>query len=132
MYEVIKSVIETGNYELSDMLKKIDTVWLQSGITDEQRTELIELARANANTQNSIDLIAKVEELDKRVKALEESDKPKEEEDEELYPEYVPGKWYYNGDKCSEDGKNYICTAPEGRVCTWSPSEYPPYWELQK
>jgi hypothetical protein len=46
----------------------------------------------------------------------------------ESYDDYVPGKWYYGGDKASFNGKNYVCTAPEGTVCVWSPSEYPTYW----
>ena len=127
MYDIIKSVIVSGVYELSDMLKKIDTVWLQGDISDEQRTELMEMARENANPMNSVDLAKKVEELDKRVKALEEKKEP--EPSEEEYPEYVVGKWYYNGDKISYKGKNYVCIAPEGVVCTWNPDEYPAYWE---
>lgn len=127
MYDIIKSVIVSGIYELSDMLKKIDTVWLQGDISDEQRTELMEMARKNANPMNSVDLAKKVEELDKRVKALEEKKEP--EPSEEEYPEYVVGKWYYNGDKISYKGKNYVCIAPEGVVCTWNPDEYPVYWE---
>lgn len=126
MYDIIKSVIESGRYELSDMLKKIDTAWYQNDISDEQRTELMELAREKANPMVGIDLVAKVEELEKRVKALEESgsDEPTEE-----YPEFVVGKWYYKGDKISYKGKNYVCIAPEGVVCTWNPDEYPAYWE---
>lgn len=126
MYEIIKSVIISGIYELSDILKKIDTIWVQGDISDEQRTELIDLAREKANVQNSVDLAKKIEELDKRVNALEQgsSDEPTEE-----YPEYVVGKWYYNGDKISFNGKNYVCIAPEGVVCVWNPDEYPAYWE---
>ena len=133
MYGTIKNVINTGNYELSDMLNKIDSIWLQGGITDVERAELIDYARAKAEFANSIDIYAKLEEMDKRIKALEDS---KSDEDPDVdpepadeYPPYVPGKWCYNGDKCSEDGKNYICTAPENVVCVWSPSEYPPYWQ---
>ena len=126
MYDIIKSVIESGRYELSDMLKKIDTAWYQNDISDEQRTELMELARENANVQNSVDLAKKIEELDKRVKALEQGST---EEPTEEYPEYVVGKWYYKGDKISYNGKNYVCIAPEGAVCTWNPDEYPAYWE---
>lgn len=130
MYDIIKSVIVSGVYELSDILKKIDTIWLQGDITDEQRTELMEMARENANPMNGVDLVAKVEELDRRVKVLEENKNVEPEEPKEEYPEYVVGKWYYKGDKISYNDKNYVCVAPEGQVCTWSPSEYPPYWEL--
>lgn len=127
MYNVIKSVIESGRYELSDMLRKIDTVWIQGDITDAEKAQLIDLARGNANTTNSIEIYAKLEEHEKRIKALENGKTP---EPTDEYPPYEVGKWYCNGDKVSFDGKNYTCTAPEGVVCVWSPSEYPAYWEL--
>ena len=40
MYDVIKNVIESGRYELNDMLEKIDTIWIQGDITEEQKKEL--------------------------------------------------------------------------------------------
>ena len=134
MYTITKSVIESRNYELSDMLKKLDTLWVQGSITDAEREELIALARQNAEVQQSIDILAKLEELDKRVKALEdakadiEPENPEEEPTETTYPEYEPGKWYYAGDKVTFDSKVYECIAPDGVVCTWSPAEYPAYW----
>lgn len=36
MYESIKNIIQKGNYELADILEKINTVWLKSYITKEQ------------------------------------------------------------------------------------------------
>lgn len=131
MYEITKSVIESKNYELSDMLKKLDTLWVQGSITDAEREELIALARQNAEVQQSIDILAKLEELDKRVKALEDAqtDVPDKEPTETTYPEYESGKWYYAGDKVTFEGKVYECVAPDGQVCTWNPTEYPAYWE---
>ena len=134
MYSVVKSVIESRNYELSDMLKKINTLWVQGvkngGISDEEKEALIDLARQNAEVQQSIDILAKLEELDMRVKALEEGKKDDSEGDETGYPEYVAGKWYYTGNIVMFEGKTYKCIAPAGAVCTWSPSEYPVYWEV--
>jgi hypothetical protein len=130
MYSVVKSVIESRNYELSDMLTKIDTLWVQGSITEEERAELIDLARQNAEVQQSIDILAKLEELDMRVKALEEGKKDDSEGGEDTtYPEYVAGTWYRNGDIVLFEGKDYMCIAPAGQVCTWSPSEYPVYWK---
>lgn len=132
MYSVVKSVIESKIYELTDMLTKIDTLWVQGSITEEERAELIDLARQNAQVQQSIDILAKLEELDQRVKANEEAIKKLSENESEgsdsTYPEYVAGKWYRNGDIVSFDGKEYMCIAPVGTVCTWSPSDYPAYW----
>jgi len=132
MYGIIKSVIENRNYELTDMLKKIDVLWIQGNITESERDELITLARENAEVKQSIDILLKLEELDKRVKALEESktDNPGDEDPVETTdPDYEVGKWYYAGDVVKFEGKSYKCIAPEGQVCTWSPVDYPAYWE---
>lgn len=136
MYTVLKSVIENRNYELGDMLDKIKVFWAQGDVTKEEHKELITLAQNNANYINGIDVLAKLEELDRRVKALEDKktdeDVSNEESEDVTYPEYVPGKWYYNGDKVTFDGKNHVCTAPEGVVCVWSPADYPAYWSEYK
>ena len=130
MQNIIEKVIDSKNFELSDMLKKIDTLWVQGSINEETKKRLADKARNNANVQNSFDIVAKLEELDKRIKALEEAGTNIEtEEPTESYEEYKVGIWYYNGNKVSFDGKNYNCIAPEGVVCVWSPTEYPAYWE---
>ena len=72
MFNVAKKVIESKNFELSAFLKKIDALWMQGSVTDSEREDLISLARKNANVQNSMDVFSKLEELDRRVKALEE------------------------------------------------------------
>lgn len=127
MYDVIKDVINTRRYVLADMLHKIDTLWAQGDIDDDQRTELIALAQGNANTAQEVNMLAKLEELEQRVRALEGSGGA---EPDEEYPDYVAGKWYYNGDKITFEGGKYQCIAPDGVVCVWSPKEYPAYWEL--
>ena len=130
MQKIIEKVIESKNYELSDMLKKIDTLWVQGSIDDSMRKNLSDKARNNANVQNSLDILSKLEEIDRRLKALEEERVNIEtEEPTESYPEYVAGKWYYAGNKISFEGKNYVCIAPDGATCVWNPSEYPAYWE---
>ena len=127
MYDVIKDVINTQRYVLADMLHKIDTLWAQGDIDDDQRTELIALAQSNADAAQEMKILEELKELEQRVRALEESGgaDPGEE-----YPDYVAGKWYYNGDKITFEGGKYQCIAPDGVVCVWSPTEYPVYWEL--
>lgn len=128
MFNKFKTVIESGGFNLSTMLGKIDSVWAEDRLTDEQRNQLKALARSKAKTGNSIDVEAKLIELENRIKTLEEGKNP--DPDAEEYPEYVAGKWYRNGDKITYDGKKYICAnVPEGAVCTWNPDEYPAYWE---
>ena len=139
MYNIIKSVIENRNFELSDMINKINVMWVQGKITEDKQAELIALARDYADVKNELDLINKVLELDKQVKelaaeikALKEGESNNGESSNdtvvESYDAYVAGKWYYAGDKISYNGLNYECIAPEGHVCTWNPDEYPAYW----
>lgn len=147
MYEIIKTVIESGRFELSDMLKKIDIRWLEGELTDEQREALITRAREKANPEdsyapvrNQIEGIYKnMEEMAREIVWLrnemaalkgEEVTPPEEEE----YPEYKRPSGahdaYHAGDKVTFEGKRYICIAPEGVAVVWGPAEYPTYWEL--
>ena len=126
MYEVVKNVIKTGKYELSAMLTKLDTLWVQGSLTDEQRLELIALAQENANVQYTIDVLEKLADIETRLRALEENKGQTEDVEE-----YVAGKWYYSGDECLFNGVVYVCIAPAGAVCTWSPAEYPAYWSAK-
>lgn len=126
MYKIVKNVIESGNYDLTAISKKITTIWVENKLTDTEFAELIQRAKDGAKTENSIDVLAKLEELDKRLLAVENGCVTTEPEE---YPEFVVGKWYYTGDKVSFEGTNYVCIAPEGTVCVWSPKDYPAYWE---
>lgn len=127
MHNIVKSVIESGRFELSDILKKIDTQWLQGSITDDEKAELVALAQGGAKVENSVDIIAKITNLEQRVKALEEGKTAGGEAEE--YADFIVAKWYYAGDKITFNGKQYICIAPVGQVCTWSPADYPTYWQ---
>lgn len=147
MYEVFKSVITSGNYELSNMLSKIDTIWVQGQIADEQRTELINLARQYADPEQSyaplqnqvdalfnnvLELSGKVIDLESRVATLEGGE-PEPAPEPEEYPEYVQPTGahdaYHNGDKITYNDKKYDCVAPEGVAVVWNPDEYPACWK---
>ena len=130
MFNIIKTVIESNHYELADILKKIDKVWLEGKLTDEERTMLVEQAQGGANPQNSIDVFRKLEEMDKRIAEIENKLKGDvETETETELPAYEVGKWYYAGDKVTFEGLQYECIAPDGVPCVWSPKDYPAYWE---
>ena len=126
---IIRSAIETGSYDLSSMLETIAYHQAHGDMTLEEMEELTGKARENAKTQykegDIATIILQLHDLDKRVKALEEGGGPTPKE----YPEYKPGKWYYNGNGVTFEGKKYDCIAPEGVVCVWSPAEYPTYWQ---
>ena len=84
MHDTIKDVINSGRYELNDMLHKIDTLWVQGDLDDDQRDELVELARENATPENTyvpiqeqIDqAFAQIKALGDRVAALEAGKTP--------------------------------------------------------
>lgn len=127
MYSIIKRVIESGSYKLSNVLQKIASAWVDGELTDDQKQELRQLAQEYASVASEVDIMERLLDLEKRVRELE-TGQPTEAPPEE-YPPFIDGKWYYAGDTCSEDGKNYTCSAPEGVVCVWSPSVYPAYWK---
>ena len=129
MYDIIKNVILSGTYELKSMLKKIDTVWVQGDITDEQRIELIEFTQVNANPDNShaplqeqIDALFKnygemsmvLNDIVKRVTAIEGGEVlPEDEPIADEYPEWTPwdgvgpNPWQL-GSKCRHNDVKYI------------------------
>ncbi len=137
MYKIIKSVIQSGSFELNNILTKIDTVWMQGGISDSQRQELVQQARGKADPANSYaPLQAQIDALAARVKALEEAGKPADPDaPAEDWPEYVQPTGahdaYHNGDKVTFEGVRYVCVAPENVAVVWSPAVYPDYWEAE-
>ncbi len=157
MYEIIKQVILSGDYELSKMLETIKVNRVREDITAEQETELLSLAREHADPTNSYAGIQKrLDEMQKDIsdtkttvetnttdiQAIKEKLKesgiivpePEPPEPGEEYPEYVPPTGahdaYYKDDKVTYNGKKYICIAPEGVAVVWNPDEYPAYWQL--
>lgn len=130
MKTIFEEVINRGMFDLTDLLKKIDTFNIEGKLTDEERNELYVKAREAADVANSADVIAKLIELEQRVIKLESASADNDTTTgETTVDEYVVGKWYYNGDKVMFEGTEYTCIAPETTVCTWSPTEYPAYWD---
>lgn len=147
MYNIVKNVILTGRYELSSILHKIDVLWLQGDIDDEQKVELEQLARDHADPSMSVDCLKAIEALGKNVKALEArvealelgNEKPEPEPQPENpdepnanaeYPAFEKDHAYHNGDKCTCGGKHYVCQLPEYvDTCWFSPEAYPDYWK---
>lgn len=74
MYEIFKNVIKSKRYSLDDMLKKIDTLWVQGGIAEEQRKELVTLAQTNADpSQSNAPLQKQIEEIAKQQITLKDT-----------------------------------------------------------
>ena len=137
MFNLIKEVINSKSYKLEDMLYKINKMYIESYITEEEKTELDNLARTNANPINSYaplqeqidNMYIKISNLENRIAILENSD-PVEPGQEDEYPEFVQPTGAHNcynkGDKIIYNGKKYICKI-DG--CVWSPDAYPSAWE---
>lgn len=79
MYEIVKNVILSGDFKLADMSKKIDTLWVQGDLSDEQRTELIALMKEHLNPETESpeqtelykQILEKYTVLEERVTKLE-------------------------------------------------------------
>lgn len=140
MYSVIKDVITKGSYELVDILNKINKLWVENALTEEQRNELVNLARTNAvpdnsyaeNTQQIANLWEYYQQLDSRITALENNSGVEPTEPEEEWPEYIQPTGvhdaYNAGDKITfTNGNRYICQMDN---CVWDPLAYPGAWEL--
>ena len=152
MYEIIKNVINTGDYELKDFLEKINIMYIESEITKEQKDELDNLARTNANPENSYaplqkqidNLYLELNTLKSTVEANAQGMSALKETVEKLggtvtepeipvteeYPEYKQPTGahdaYKVGDKITFEGKKYTCILDN---CVWSPTEYPSAWK---
>ena len=138
MYEIIKNVIQSKQYELTDVLRKIDTLWFEGTLTEEQRAELRESAQTNAKPENSyaplqnqIDtLFANVKELAQEITALKNGGVKPEEPTEE-YPPYVQPTGahdaYNTGDIVDYNGVLYKSLI-DGN--SYSPEAYPAGWEI--
>lgn len=136
MYSIIKQVIESKSYKLEDMLYKINKMYIENYITEEEKTELDNLARTNANPINSYaplqeqidNMYIKISNLENRIAILENSEPTEPGEDE--YPEFVQPTGAHNcynkGSKITFEGEKKICNI-DG--CVWSPDAYPAAWE---
>lgn len=71
IYDIYKSVIETGDYVLSSMEERIETVYAQGKITAEERASLLALASEKADQTKQIDIVAKLAELESRIAVIE-------------------------------------------------------------
>lgn len=142
IYDNLYATIQGGEYQLSDMLERILTLYSDRAISTDQRETLLALAQKNANPEEEYPddlrvlyevLATRMTALEGRVDALEGggTTPPADE-----WPEYQQPTGahdaYYNGDKITYNGQRYVCIAPAGTACTWPPDVHPGMWELQE
>lgn len=140
MYEIFKNALK-GQYELVDMLNKIAEYYIKGNLSKEEKEELEEEARNNANPENSYaPIIEQLNEAFKRIETLESdvkelkgesTEEPTEPtEPVEEYPEYKQPTGahdaYKIGDKITYKGNHYECIFDN---CVWNPEEYPQGWK---
>lgn len=135
MFELIKNIIKSKEYKLEDILNKINILWIKCTLTEEQKDELLNLARENAVAENSYKplqeqiniLAAEIKDLKVEIASLKSTDN---EEIVEEYPEYVEPigahDAYQLGDKITYNDKKYICIFAG---CVWNPEQYPQGWQ---
>lgn len=72
MFEIIKSVIENGIFQVSDLTNKIDTLWAESKLSDDERSQLVQMMTDHLNPATEApELKEMYERLEARVAALE-------------------------------------------------------------
>ena len=141
MYEIFKNVLK-GDYELVDMLNKIAEYYIKGNLSKEEKEELEDEARNNANPENSYaPLKTQLNEAFERIKSLEdrmsvlEGIEPEEPSEpgtgynKEDFKEFVQPSGahdcYNTGDKVKENYR-YFVAIQDGIV--WAPSVYPAAW----
>lgn len=89
MFDVIKSVIERGLFRVNDISTKIDTLWAESKLTDDQREELYSLIVSHLNPANEYpELEVRLARLEDRLSQIETrvaviEDKPVVDDDDD-------------------------------------------------
>lgn len=144
MKELFLNVINNGDYELRDMLSKIAERHINNDLTDDEKVELEELARQNAKQEKGFsapeqrleEAFKRIQELEDRVKVLEnnnstETDEPVEDEEVvDEYPEYKQPMGahdtYKIGAKITFNGKKYTCIMEH---TVYDPITYPYAWK---
>lgn len=71
VYELYKEVIKTGNFIVSEMEERIETVYAAGKITAEQRAELLIMADEYAKDSVQVDIVSMLADLEARVAKLE-------------------------------------------------------------
>lgn len=71
MYDFIKNLILSGGYKLDAMEKTIERHYVRAELTEEQRTELLNLAADHADDSKEVDVLAVLADLEQRIARLE-------------------------------------------------------------
>lgn len=140
MFATFQTIINVGGYDLTDLTKRIKSVYAMGELSEDEMGQLLEQAQTNAKPDDSYaplaDRVKAIEEwetnIEERLSKLEtgsqtDHGEPKEPADE--WPEYKQPTGahdaYHVGDKITYNGKHYTCIY-DG--CVWTPDTYPQGW----
>lgn len=145
LYGIIKQVIESKDYKLSEITGRIEKRCFEGRISEEERDELLAMANQNASAdkekaamQNQIDaLFGIVGELALEIKALKEGtgETPEETPEEiEEYPQWQ--RWngidkipYQTDSKVTNNGEKYISMVDNNFWEPGAPGVYDNIWK---
>ena len=141
MFETLQTLINAGDYDLTDLTQRIKTLYALGELSEEEMTQLLDSAAANANQDAMLpDMSERVGALETRMAAVEERvgkleaggvepEEPEEPVDE--WPEWVrptsKDTQYRKGDKVTFNGRHYLCV--KNNVSS-SPDEDSKSWRL--
>lgn len=141
MFETVQTIINEGGYDLTDLTQRIKTLYALGELSEEEMTQLLDSAAANANQDAMLpDMSERVGALETRIAAVEERvgkleaggvelGEPKEPVDE--WPEWVrptsKDTQYRKGDQVTFNGRHYVC---EKNNVSSSPDEDTKSWRL--
>lgn len=149
MFDTLRQVIESGGYELTDVLHRIEVLYASGSLSDDEMTRLQQLARDRADPEDSYAPLAQrvtaLEEwrstVERRLAALEAThddgvaDGGGDGEGSGVVVDEWPGfvqptgahDAYQVGDHITWNGMHYECTYAG---CVWDPDTYPAGWRL--
>ena len=98
MYDIIKNIIQNGMFKVSDLTTKIDTLWAESKLSDDERNELVQMMTDFLNPSTEAPelkdlyerLEARVVVLEDAVKELQSGGEEEPEPGEIVIPAWVP------------------------------------------
>ena len=113
MYNSVLIVIQSGEYDLSDLTKKIDTLWLKSYLTDDERESLTKLAIEKASPDAGLPSFSeRLASLEKRVSKLEGGSSSGGDSGSSDWPEWVQPTGahdaYAKGSQVTHNGEKYV------------------------
>ena len=132
--EELSNTIQSGDYELEDILNKMDALFVYGRITDDEYKALSDMARANAKADASIpDLETRMTALEERVAALEKASESAKTwkawtkpTSKDQFASYGDGYSYdVDGDGTDE---HYLYIDKDGKGAAYRPMLYPASW----